>query len=223
MAQIDTEDAGSGLKFDEIIPEAIRLLEGDSSTKDIDADAWRQRLLGNLSHILVDEYQDITESGYKFVSLLAGKSETESETRLKILAVGDDDQSIYEFSGANVEYIRRFQSDYSDLTNPKFPKPVTIHHMVENYRSTKNIITAANAIIANNQDRMKAEYSIKIDALRTHDSEGGILEDLDSIAKGKVQVLKVTSRLDQAYASVEELKRYLSCLLYTSPSPRDRG
>lgn len=210
MAQIDSDDDSHGLKFDEIIPEAIRLLEGESSNNDLEAELWRQRLLGSLSHILVDEYQDIDATAYRLVSLLAGKTAKETENRLKILAVGDDDQSIYQFAGANVEYIRRFQEDYLDNSNPKFPKPVAVHHMVENYRSTKNIIAAGNAIIANNQDRMKTTHPIKIDALRTHDSDGGLLEELDPITKGKVQVLGVGGRLQQPYACVEEIQRYIS-------------
>ena len=209
MAQIDLEDDSNGLKFDEIIPEAIRLLEGDFTNNDLDAELWRQRLLGSLSHILVDEYQDIDSTAYRFVSLLAGKSAQESENRLKVLAVGDDDQSIYQFAGANVEYIRRFQEDYLDNSNPKFPKPVAIHHMVENYRSTKNIIAAGNAIIANNQDRMKTAHPIKIDALRTHNPNGGVLEELDPKVAGRIQILEVNDRLQQAYACVEEVRRYI--------------
>lgn len=210
MAQIDTEDENHGLSFEEIIPEAINLLEGKTMTNDMDADAWRQRLLGNLSHILVDEYQDIDATAYKFISLLAGKSAQESENKLKILAVGDDDQSIYKFAGANVEYIRRFQKDYADLSNQKSPTPVNVHHMVENYRSTRHIITAANAIISKNQDRMKTAYPIKIDALRTHEPAGGVLEDLDPETNGKVQIIRTESFLYQAYACVDEIKRYLS-------------
>ena len=217
MAQVDTDEDSHGLKFDEIIPEAIRLLEGESEEADIDAELSRQRILGNLSHILVDEYQDIDPTAYKFVSLLAGKSAQESENRLKILAVGDDDQSIYQFAGANVEYIRRYQEDYANEINSKFPKPVAVHHMVENYRSTKNIIAAGNAIIANNQDRMKTAHPIKIDVLRSHDPAGGILEDLDPVAKGKVHVLTTKDRLEQAYACVEEVRRYLEISERHSP------
>lgn len=134
----------------------------------------------------------------------------ESENRLKILAVGDDDQSIYQFAGANVEYIRRFQKDYADLSNPKYPTPVNVHHMVENYRSTRHIITVANSIIAQNQDRMKTAYPIKIDALRTHEPAGGVLEELDPETNGKVQIISTESFLNQAYACVDEIKRYLS-------------
>lgn len=210
MAHIDSEDEAHGLKFNEIIPEAIRLLEGDGSNHATTLEQTRQSLLGGLSHILVDEYQDIDETAYRFISLLVGKSERESENRLKLLAVGDDDQSIYQFNGANVEYIRRFEKDYVCDEHTKNPKKVIVHHMVENYRSTENIIRAGNSIIENNKDRMKKAHPIKIDALRATHPQGGILEDLDPVAQGKVQVLQVASRLEQAYACVEEVQRYLA-------------
>lgn len=212
MAQIDTDgNLKSGLTFDQIIPEAIRLLEGEKRSENIDAEAWRRQLIGNLTHILVDEYQDINAEAYRFIALLAGKSANERENRLEILAVGDDDQSIYGFAGASVQYIRQFAEDYVDRTSPKWPKPVQLFHMVENYRSTKNIIAAANAIIANNLDRMKAEHPIRISSLRSQqEAAGGIMEELDPVARGKVQVLGISSPLEQAYACVAEIKRYLS-------------
>jgi superfamily I DNA/RNA helicase len=108
MAQLETTSTGKGLSFNTIIPEAIDLLKGASTPIGMEADAFRTRLVGNLSHILVDEYQDIESDAYEFVGLLAGKAQTGAENRLQILAVGDDDQSIYQFAGANVEFIRRF-------------------------------------------------------------------------------------------------------------------
>ncbi|MFP4261255.1 MAG: RecQ family ATP-dependent DNA helicase [Opitutales bacterium] len=209
MAQVGVEEDSPGLKFEEIIPEAIRMLKGEADATDIDAELSRQRILGSLSHILVDEYQDIDPSAYEFVSLMAGKSAQESENRLKILAVGDDDQSIYQFNGANVEYIRRYREDYAYDTHSKFPKPVAVHHMVENYRSTKNIIAAGNAIIANSQDRMKTKHPIKIDALRSNESAGGILEEIDPLTKGKIHIQTTQNRLEQTYACVDEIRRYL--------------
>ena len=211
MAQIDSEEQSKGLSFDEIIPAAIKLLESKAETESIDTELWRRQLIGNLTHILVDEYQDIDEIAYKFVSLLSGKSALEGQDKLRILAVGDDDQSIYGFAGASVKYIRQFEQDYQDRTNPKWIKPVQMHHMVQNYRSTRNIIAAANAIIANNLDRMKMAHPIKIDSLRSQqEAAGGFMEELDPITGGKIQVLEIHSRLEQPYACVGEIQRYLS-------------
>ena len=77
---------------------------------------------------------------------------------MSILAVGDDDQNIYTFRGANVGFIRKFEEDYSsgkkeDLTS----------YLVENYRSTRYIIEVSNRLIQKNRDRMKTNYPIRID------------------------------------------------------------
>ena len=76
--------------------------------------------------------------------LLAGL-ESEEDNRLAIMAVGDDDQNIYTFRGANIRFIRQFQTDYSK----------EVVYLIENYRSSKNIISASNALIRANRDRMK--------------------------------------------------------------------
>jgi ATP-dependent DNA helicase RecQ len=80
--------------------------------------------------------------------------------------------------------------------------------LVDNYRSTKHIIAAANAVIANNTDRMKTDQPIQIDQLRFSDSDGGYLEDLDPVAGGKIQVLRTEGELQQAVACQEEIERY---------------
>lgn len=209
MAQLETESTGEGLSFNTIIPEAIDLLKGGSAPIGMEADAFRTRLVGSMSHILVDEYQDIDADAYDFVGLLAGKAQLGAENRLQILAVGDDDQSIYKFAGANVEFIRRFQDDYADRSNPKFVKDVAVHHLIDNYRSTKHIIAAANAVIAHNTDRMKTDQAIKIDPLRFSHAAGGELEDLDTVAGGKIQVLRTEGELEQAVTCLEEIERYV--------------
>ena len=86
----------------------------------------RYALVGRISHILVDEYQDIDAEQYELVALLAGKTLEEKDQKMTILAVGDDDQNIYRFRGANVAFIRKFHEDYQ----------AQIHYLVENYRST---------------------------------------------------------------------------------------
>ena len=89
-------------------------------------------------HILVDEFQDTNYLQYRWLGLLAGTSS-------KIFAVGDDDQSIYSFRGADVSNMTTFLRDYN-IENPI--------RLEQNYRSTPNILAAANAIISNNNDRI---------------------------------------------------------------------
>jgi DNA helicase-2/ATP-dependent DNA helicase PcrA len=89
-------------------------------------------------HILVDEYQDTNMSQERFLSLLCGDDTS-------LVVVGDEDQSIYRFRGAEVELILKFPEKYPDTE---------IVRLEENYRSTENILNAANAVIANNTARL---------------------------------------------------------------------
>lgn len=90
-------------------------------------------------YILVDEYQDTNHSQYLIVRALADRYQN-------ICVVGDDAQSIYSFRGANISNILNFQRDYDD---------VAVYRLEQNYRSTKNIVNAANSIIANNKNQLE--------------------------------------------------------------------
>lgn len=89
-------------------------------------------------HILVDEFQDTNTIQYAWVRLLAGKAK-------EVFIVGDDDQSIYGWRGARIENLHRFQQDYPETR---------VVRLEQNYRSTGNILKAANAVIAHNSERM---------------------------------------------------------------------
>ena len=142
--------------FEGVISEALDLLEGRASLAGIEPDALRDRLLSGYRHILVDEYQDIDAEQYRLVAAIAGRSRGLDDGALALLAVGDDDQSIYGFRGASVEFIRRFKADYG----------AEIHHLVENYRSSGNIVAAAHALIGHNRGRMKADQRLRVDHRR---------------------------------------------------------
>ncbi|GGD39667.1 ATP-dependent helicase [Muriicola marianensis] len=90
-------------------------------------------------YILVDEYQDTNHSQYLIVKALSDRYQN-------ICVVGDDAQSIYSFRGANITNILNFQRDYDD---------VAVYRLEQNYRSTKNIVNAANAIIAKNKNQLE--------------------------------------------------------------------
>jgi len=119
----------NALDFDDLLYLAVRLLQQREDVRSKYQERFRQ--------ILVDEYQDVNLAQYEFVKLLA-------EGHQNVMVVGDDDQSIYAWRGADVRLIWRFHQDY--------PKVETIK-LEQNYRSTKNILAAAHGVIEKNRSR----------------------------------------------------------------------
>jgi len=115
--------------FDDLIMRTLALVERDDDT----AKAWRERF----KYVLVDEYQDVNEAQYRMVRALSRGSGN-------IAVVGDDDQSIYGFRGADHRIILRFERD--------FPDAVT-YRLERNYRSTSPILHAANTLVSHNTQR----------------------------------------------------------------------
>ncbi len=183
--------------FQEVLRQAVALLRGEGLEPE-EADEQRERLLAGFRWILVDEYQDIGPDQYELISALAGRTLEDEDGKLTIFAVGDDDQNIYAFNGASVEFIRRFEEDYG-------PKPT---FLTDNYRSTGHIIAAANEWIELAQQRMKAEHPIRIDRAREKEPLGGDWSELDSVAQGRVQILpSAPDPISQAQVAMTELQR----------------
>jgi len=185
------------IDFGKVILDALSLLKGETEFPGVQQDEVRDQLLGGYSHILVDEYQDIDQAQYDLVSAIAGRTRDENDGRLSIMAVGDDDQNIYAFRGANVEFIRKFQEDY----------PAKVVYLVENYRSSKHIINASNQLIRHNVDRMKVDHPIRINRERDPYHPGGRWDLIDPVSKGRVQVITVKNRYHQAECVKAELER----------------
>ncbi len=200
--------------LDEVMVQAINYLQGNefapeeesaeaepSEQSEIERaviEQARARLLAGFRWILVDEYQDIGRREYDLISALAGQTITDVDARPNLLAVGDDDQNIYAFNGSSVEFIRSFNKDYGAEPN----------YLIENYRSSRHIIDAANAVISPATDRMKTGHEIRIDHQRTHDRPGGVWEELDPVARGRVQILPSDDDIyAQARRAVTELNR----------------
>ena len=185
------------IEFKEVLRQAVALLHGEGLEQE-EADDQRDRILAGFRWILVDEYQDIGEDQYELISALAGRTIQDEDRKLTLFAVGDDDQNIYTFNGASVEFIRRFEKDYG-------PKPM---FLVENYRSTGHIITAANTVIDSAHNRMKSQHPIRIDRARAKAPEGGKWHSLDPVSQGRVQILKAgRDPISQAKATIMELER----------------
>jgi ATP-dependent DNA helicase RecQ len=197
FADLAERGGGEAPDFGRLIPDAVSLLRGEKEVPGLEPDELRDRLLAGYRHILVDEYQDIDREQYDLISALAGRTEQDHDRKLTILAVGDDDQNIYTFRGANVEFIRKFRDDYR----------ARVFHLVENYRSTGHIISAANELISHNLDRMKTGHAIRVDKRREVHPPGGRWEALDPIGRGRVQVVEVEDDYHQAVALVEEMLR----------------
>lgn len=117
------------MDFDDIIFNTVRLLEGNPDVLELYQKQFK--------YVMVDEYQDTSHAQYILVSLLAGGYNN-------ICVVGDDDQSIYRFRGATIENILSFENQY---------KNARVIRLEQNYRSTQNILDAANAVIASNKNR----------------------------------------------------------------------
>ncbi|MBI4755721.1 MAG: AAA family ATPase, partial [Betaproteobacteria bacterium] len=187
--------------FRSVLLQAVARLKGDDlppEEREPDGGAQRERLMAGFRWILVDEYQDIGPEQYELISALAGRTLADEERRLSLFAVGDDDQNIYAFQGASVEFIRRFEADYG-------AKPAWL---TENYRSSAHIIAAANAVIAPARARMKAGQPITIDRARAATPAGGEWSGLDAVSQGRVQVLSAgADALTQAVAVMAELQR----------------
>ncbi len=183
--------------FDAVLRQAVDLLHGKGLPPD-DADEHRARLLAGFRWILVDEYQDIGSERYALIAALAGRTLPDEDDKLSLFAVGDDDQNIYGFAGASVKFIRRFEADYR-------AKPV---FLTDNYRSTAHIVAAANAIIGPANERMKTEHPITVNRTRAEDPPGGVWEQRDPVARGRVQILPVRGGpIPQAQAAMTEFRR----------------
>ncbi len=195
------ERAGDeGIDFDGMIRSATSMLRGESALAGIEPDEVRDRLLAGYRHILVDEYQDIDSDQYDLISALTDRTGNDPDSKLTIMAVGDDDQNIYSFRGANVQFIRRFEADYK----------ATCHYLTDNYRSTSHIIASSDQLIARNRDRMKTEHEIQINPQRSRLPPGGRLTELDPLARGRVQVLRFPRSSSEALVAVAELVRIQS-------------
>jgi DNA helicase-2/ATP-dependent DNA helicase PcrA len=155
----------NALDFDDLLLEAVRLLKAVPAVRDY----YNRRF----QYILVDEYQDTNRPQYELMRLLAGD-------RHNVCAVGDEDQSIYSWRGADIRNILEFEADFPEAK---------IVRLEENYRSTQNILQAASAVVANNIRRKgknlwtSRQGGTKIGYYEAPDGENEALFAADYIAK----------------------------------------
>jgi ATP-dependent DNA helicase RecQ len=199
-------ERGDAVDFGEVIRQATKRMRAAEQNPDsVDGSAvndgpsiLRDRLLSGLRFLLVDEYQDINGDHYDLISAVAGRTLNTEEDRVALTVVGDDDQNIYAFDGANVSYIREFEADYAARR----------YALVENYRSTKHIIHSTNDVIERAHERMKAGQPIRADHARRKQPDGGELAAFDPVTEGRVQVLEVPRNPHQeVQIALAELQR----------------
>jgi DNA helicase-2/ATP-dependent DNA helicase PcrA len=155
----------SALDFDDLLLETVRLLKAASEVREY----YNRRF----QYILIDEYQDTNRPQYELMRLLAG-------TRHNVCAVGDEDQSIYSWRGADIRNILEFEKDFPEAK---------IIRLEQNYRSTQNILQAASAVVANNLKRKgknlwtSRQGGAKLGYYEAPDGENEALFSADYIAK----------------------------------------
>ena len=160
--------SNNALDFDDLLVRTVQLLDTQPDVRESYQERFR--------YIMVDEYQDTNTVQFKLVSLLAGKYRN-------LCVVGDDDQSIYKFRGANIRNILDFEKEFPDARVIK---------LEQNYRSTENILNAANGVIRNNKGR-------KDKTLWTDNGEGE-----------KITLRQFDTAYDEAEFIAEDIRKSIS-------------
>ena len=181
--------------FKGLITQAVRLLRGEESLPGMSAEDLLEEACAGFSHLLVDEYQDIDPNQYELISALAGRGAGEGERRLTVLAVGDDDQNIYAWTGADVRFIHRFRVDYG----------AQVHTLTTCYRATGHILAAAQGLIEHNPDRLKQGQDLSARSVEDQ-GPGGPWAEKEEGSGGRVRILQTSHPRMQAMALAERLR-----------------
>src|SRR6201991_1649184 len=192
--------AANALDFDDLIGETVAVLQAFPQI----AQYYRRRF----RHILVDEYQDTNHAQYVLVRELVGRDTEDGVAPAELCVVGDADQSIYAFRGATIRNIEDFERD--------FPNATTIL-LEQNYRSTQNILTAANSVISRNAGRREkrlwtdageGELIVGYVADNEHDEARFVAGEIDSLAdRGEITYndVAVFYRTNNSSRALEEV------------------
>ena len=192
--------AANALDFDDLIGETVAVLQAFPQI----AQYYRRRF----RHILVDEYQDTNHAQYVLVRELVGTETVDGVPPAELCVVGDADQSIYAFRGATIRNIEDFERD--------FPNATTIL-LEQNYRSTQNILSAANSVISRNAGRREkrlwtdageGELIVGYVADNEHDEARFVAEEIDALAdRGEITYndVAVFYRTNNSSRALEEV------------------
>ena len=182
----------NALDFDDLLTKTYELLKSSEETRDKYSEKFK--------YIHIDEFQDVNDIQYKIVKLLC-------KNHGNLFAVGDDDQSIYGFRGANVNNILGFEKDFPDAKTYK---------LEQNYRSTKKILQAANAIISknhgradkqlwcDNEDGVRIEYRSLFDERDEASFVAGTIKSLVTYSKYLYSDIAILYRMNSLSRSFEQ-------------------
>ncbi len=171
----------NALDFDDLLLETVRLLKSSSEV--------RERYQRRYKYLLVDEYQDTNRPQYELMKLLAGE-------RRNVCAVGDEDQCIYSWRGADIRNILEFEQDFPNAK---------IIRLEQNYRSTQVILEAAGAVVANNAQR-------KGKTLWT-EREGGALIGYYEAPDGENEALFIADKINKFLREAGHERRSRRCAM----------
>lgn len=192
--------AANALDFDDLIGETVAVLQAFPQI----AQYYRRRF----RHVLVDEYQDTNHAQFVLVRELVGRDSNDGIPPGELCVVGDADQSIYAFRGATIRNIEDFERDYPDT------RTILLE---QNYRSTQNILSAANSVIARNAGRREkrlwtdagaGELIVGYVADNEHDEARFVAEEIDALAEGSeitYNDVAVFYRTNNSSRSLEEV------------------
>lgn len=192
--------AANALDLDDLIGETVAVLQAFPQI----AQYYRRRF----RHVLVDEYQDTNHAQYVLVRELVGRDSNDGIPPGELCVVGDADQSIYAFRGATIRNIEDFERDYPDT------RTILLE---QNYRSTQNILSAANSVIARNAGRREkrlwtdagaGELIVGYVADNEHDEARFVAEEIDALAEGSeitYNDVAVFYRTNNSSRSLEEV------------------
>lgn len=179
----------SGLDFDDLINETVRLL----ATKPEIRLKWQQQF----KYVMVDEYQDTNAAQYRLVKLLTNKFQN-------LAVIGDDWQTIFSWRGADYRNILKFENDYS---------PCTVIKLEQNYRSTKNILAAGQAIITKNADRSDKQLWTEIG--------DGLPVQVVQVRDERAEAEAICLRINNAVTS--GLRNYRDCAILYRTNAQSRA
>ncbi len=166
---------GGDLTLETCIAEAAAMLRGEKLDSG-EQSRQRDRLLRGFEYVFIDEYQDIDARSYELLSAMTGRTAQGDQRRLRVFAVGDDDQAIFGFDGGDASFIRSFPSDYH----------ATEHVLVNNYRNPHAVLDLAQRFIGRVDGRMKHGHTLVVNASRRHEPPMGPWGDAHAHLRGRI-------------------------------------